>query len=92
MDREAPGSAKPKTRQRGEGYRVVLFNDDQHTMEEVTIQIMIAIDCDTETAAQIMLRAHSNGRATVTITSRTEARRVASVLREIALRVAVEQV
>ena len=92
MDRERPESAKAKTRQKGEGYRVVLFNDDQHTMDEVAIQIMVAIDCDTDMAMDIMLRAHTNGYATVTITSRTEARRVARVLREIALRVTVEQV
>lgn len=92
MDREPSTGQKPKTRQRGEGYRVLLFNDDQHTMDEVAIQIMVAIDCDTDMAMQIMMRAHNNGCATVTITSRTEARRVAKVLREIALRVAVEQV
>lgn len=73
----------------GEGYRVLLFNDDFHSMEEVILQIMKATRCPLDVAEEIMLRAHNNGQAVVVITSQEEAERVASVLRDIALVVQV---
>lgn len=76
----------------GEGWRVVLFDDDTHGMDEVAVQIVVAIGCDWPMAVEIMLRVHNHGRATVTIAAKTEADRVAAVLRRIALRVKVEKV
>lgn len=76
----------------GEGYRVVLFNDDVHVMDEVIWQLMKALGCPRLIATEIMLKAHHYGQATVIITSREEAERVAGILREISLMVKVEQV
>ena len=75
-----------------EGYRVLLFNDDFHTVDEVAFQLVKALRCALDMAAAIMLRAHHNGKATVTITSRSEAERIAGVLREIALIVSVDRI
>jgi ATP-dependent Clp protease adapter protein ClpS len=75
----------------GEGYRVLLYNDEVHSMEEVALQLMKALECTLDVAAAIMLRAHNNGKAVVTIAARREADRVASVLREIALLVSVDR-
>src|SRR5688572_29651764 len=81
--------AEPQTG--GEGYRVLLFNDNVHTMDQVILQVRKALDCATDVAVAIMARAHNRGRSVVTIAERGEAERVAGVLREIALSVAVDR-
>lgn len=76
----------------GEGFRVLLFNDESHQIVEVVLQIIKALKCSAEDALQITMRAHTKGQAVVTIASRKEASRVADVLREIALAVRVDKV
>lgn len=76
----------------GEGYRVLLYKDEFHTMEEVAVQLMKALQCSRSPAEAIMRRAHENGHAVVTITDRHEAERIAGVLREIQLIVRVDPV
>lgn len=89
----APGAApETETTTPGEGWRVILFNDDTHSMDEVALQLMLALDCPAEVAHHIMMTAHRTGRATAAITTRPEADRIAGVLRQIALRVRVEPV
>lgn len=46
-------------------YTVVLFNDDNHSMEEVAAQIVKALSCDVERACIIMLQAHFFGKTNV---------------------------
>lgn len=76
----------------GEGSRVLLYNDESHTCQEVVVQLVRALCCPIQEATEIMLRAHIRGKSVVTITSRREAERIAAVLREIALMVKVENV
>lgn len=76
----------------GEGYRVTLFNDDFHTMDEVVGQVLKALGCTLDVAVHITLKAHSRGSATVIIAEQETAETVAGTLREIALVVSVERV
>jgi ATP-dependent Clp protease adaptor protein ClpS len=76
----------------GEGYRVLLYNDEVHTMQEVVQQLVKAIDCTVRHAEAIMIQAHNRGKAVVIIAEKAEALRVASVLREIHLIVRVDQI
>ena len=76
----------------GEGWAVVLFNDDVHDMVEVASAIMQATGFDAETAWAIMMRAHEAGKAGVVIAEKSEAERVASVLRTAKLTVEIKQV
>ncbi len=76
----------------GEGFRVTLFNDDFHSIDEVVGQILKALKCELDIAVDIMLRAHTRGSATVIIADQATADGVASVLREILLVVSVERV
>ena len=76
----------------GEGYRVTLFNDDHHSMDEVVEQLLKALDCTVESAVHITLQAHSKGSATVIISDKDKANRVASILMQISLVVSVERV
>lgn len=76
----------------GEGYRVTLFNDDFHTVDEVVGQLIKALGCELDVAVDIMLQAHTRGSSTVIITEQQSADRIAMVLREILLVVSVELV
>jgi ATP-dependent Clp protease adapter protein ClpS len=72
-------------------YEVILFNDDVHSMDEVIEQIVRALSCTSTLAEQIMMKAHSDGQAVVAVAGRPKALRIASVLRQIQLRVSLRQ-
>lgn len=74
----------------GTPYNVILFNDEDHTMDEVMDQIMKAITCSREQAAFIMFEAHFTGRAIVWTGHRERAEHISSVLEEIRLGTKVE--
>ena len=74
MEPEARPDERHATSAGGEGYRVLLYNDHTHWMDEVAHQVAKALRCDLETATGITVRAHRNGRAVVTITDKDEAR------------------
>lgn len=76
----------------GKPYNVILFNDDHHDMVEVSIQIMKAIKCSAERAMQIMLEAHTAGRAIVFSGSLERCEHVEAILAEIRLGTKIEQV
>jgi ATP-dependent Clp protease adapter protein ClpS len=65
--------------------RVVLFNDDWHTFEEVIVQIIKAISCSFEQARSYAFEAHTNGKVFVFTGSMQDCLKVSSVLEEIAL-------
>jgi ATP-dependent Clp protease adapter protein ClpS len=65
--------------------RVVLFNDDWHTFEEVIVQIIKAISCTFEQARSYAFEAHTNGKVVVFTGSMQDCLKVSSVLEEIAL-------
>jgi ATP-dependent Clp protease adapter protein ClpS len=65
--------------------RVVLFNDDWHTFEEVIAQLIIATKCSFEKARGFAFEVHVKGKAIVFCGSMSECLRVSSVLEEIAL-------
>jgi ATP-dependent Clp protease adapter protein ClpS len=65
--------------------RVVLFNDDWHTFEEVIAQLIIATKCSFEKARGYAFEVHVKGKAIVFNGSMNECLRVSSLLEEIAL-------
>jgi len=65
--------------------RVVLFNDDWHTFEEVIVQVIKALSCAFEQARSYAFEAHTNGKTIVFTGSMQDCLRVSSVLEEIAL-------
>jgi ATP-dependent Clp protease adapter protein ClpS len=81
----------PSLQDAGHGdYRVILYNDNFHSMDEVVLQLQKATGCDIETAINIMLEAHMQGRAICYHGAREECHRVARILREIRLQVEVD--
>ncbi len=74
----------------GNNYRVVLYNDDFHSMDEVVEQVVKATSCEIEKAIHITLEAHRKGRAVCYKGARGKCQEVARVLREIRLQCEVD--
>jgi ATP-dependent Clp protease adaptor protein ClpS len=75
----------------GKPYNVVLFNDENHDMMEVTAQLMKATRCSSSDAYRIMMEAHNTGRAIAFSGGLERCELVASVLEEIKLGTSIEQ-
>ena len=65
--------------------RVVLFNDDWHTFDEVISQLMKAVGCTYEKARTYSFEVHIKGKCVVYNGEIKECLKVSSVLEEIAL-------
>jgi len=66
-------------------WRLVLFDDDIHTFDEVINQLMKALGCDVEKAEEITLKVHNEGKALVFEGAFEECLKINSVLQEIQL-------
>lgn len=75
---------------RGEGWRVILYNDDIHGVDEVILQLQKATGCDLDTAARVTLEVDKNGRGVCYRGERDDCGRVVRVLREIRLQCEVD--
>ena len=71
-------------------HKLVLFNDVDHSMDEVVFQIMKAIKCNAQKAINLMKEAHTRGRAIVKSGSLSECKKAENILREIDLRTTIE--
>jgi len=70
--------------------RVILYNDDWHSFDDVIHQLIKATGCDEATAEGHAWTVHTQGRAMVFEGARRDCERVAQVLREIRLQVEVD--
>ncbi len=70
--------------------RVVLFNDDWHTFEEVITQLIKATKCSFDEAREKTFEVHTNGKSVVFSGPLNDCLKVSSVLEEIALHTQVE--
>ncbi|MFM8839480.1 MAG: ATP-dependent Clp protease adaptor ClpS [bacterium] len=69
--------------------KVVLFNDEHHTFEEVINQILRAVHCSIDKAEQLTWEVHNSGKATVYEGPLPECLHVSAVLEEISLKTEV---
>ena len=65
--------------------RVILFNDDWHTFDEVINQLIKATKCSFEKARDFAFEVHVKGKAIVFLGSLNECLNVSTILEEIAL-------
>jgi len=65
--------------------RVILYNDDWHTFEEVIVQLIKATKCNFDQARSYAFEVHVKGKAIVFNGSIKDCLKVSSVLEEIAL-------
>ena len=70
--------------------KVILFNDEVHTFEEVINQILKATGCDTPRAEALTWEVHHSGKAMVYEGEITRCVQVSSVLEEIELMTLIE--
>ncbi len=70
--------------------KVILFNDDWHTFDEVIAQLVKATRCSFEKARSLAFEVHVKGKAVVYTGSLEECLKVSSVLEEISLNTQIE--
>ncbi len=70
--------------------KVILYNDDWHTFDEVIAQVMKAISCSLAKAESITNEVHNKGRAIVFSGSIAVCIKVSSILEEIHLLTDIE--
>ena len=70
--------------------RVILYNDEWHTFDEVINQIIKAVQCPRDKAESLTWEVHNRGKACVYDGEMPECIRVSSVLEEIALHTQIE--
>ncbi len=70
--------------------KVILFNDDVHTFDEVIGQLIKAIHCDSTRAEAIAWEVHTQGKAMVYEGPMPECLKVSHVLEEIELHTQIE--
>jgi len=73
-----------------EPWKVILYNDNIHSFDEVILQLIKALRCSAQKAEDIAFEAHTRGKAIAFSGSFEECFRVAGVLREIQLIVEIE--
>jgi ATP-dependent Clp protease adaptor protein ClpS len=70
--------------------KVILFNDDIHTFEEVIGQLVKAVSCTHDRAEAWAWEVHTRGKACVYTGEMSECLRVSGVLEEIGLHTQIE--
>ena len=65
--------------------KVILYNDEWHTFDEVILQIIKAINCTYEVARDLTFEVHVKGKALVFTGQLTTCLKVSGILEEIAL-------
>ncbi len=89
MNEENPsGIIKPETEDDvavGLPYKVVLYNDDWHSFDDVIAQIIKAVKCGYEEARGFAFEAHVKGKTVVYSGELNSCLKVSSILEEISL-------
>lgn len=94
MSEEKPtGIIEPETEETtdvGLPLKVILFNDDWHTFDEVILQLIKATGCTKGKAKSLAFEVHVKGKAVVFEGQLEKCLKVTSVLEEIALHTQIE--
>ncbi len=70
--------------------KVILFNDEEHSFDEVITQLIKALKCTSQHAESLAWDAHNNGKAAVFTGELTKCMEVSGVLEEIKLLTQIE--
>jgi ATP-dependent Clp protease adaptor protein ClpS len=70
--------------------RVVLFNDEEHSFDEVIVQIIKAVRCSRQKAEKHTWEVHTRGRSIVYTGPIFQCLKVSSILEEIALKTEIQ--
>jgi ATP-dependent Clp protease adapter protein ClpS len=75
----------------GNPWQVVLFNDEEHSFDEVILQIQKATGYALEKAFELTMRVHHNGKALIYVGDKETCEKVGAVLKQIQLIVQIEK-
>jgi len=75
-----------------DAYRVLLFNDEEHSFDEVIEQIIKAVRCSRSKAERHTWEVHTRGRSIVFAGAMAECLSVSSILEEIALKTEIQTI
>jgi ATP-dependent Clp protease adaptor protein ClpS len=75
----------------GNPWQVVLFNDEEHSFDEVILQIQKATGYALEKAFELTMRVHHNGKALICVGDKEKCEKVGAILRQIQLIVQIEK-
>jgi ATP-dependent Clp protease adapter protein ClpS len=70
--------------------KVILFNDDEHTFDEVITQLIKALKCTAQHAEKLTWDVHNQGKAVVFTGELVKCMEVSNVLEEIKLMTQIE--
>lgn len=70
--------------------RVILFNDDYHTFDEVIFQLILAINCSYKVGEKMAQTVHTEGKCKVYEGSMEECLNVSAILEEIDLKTQID--
>ncbi|MER3524705.1 MAG: Clp protease ClpS [Ignavibacteria bacterium] len=70
--------------------KVILFNDDVHTFDEVITQLIKALKCTSQHAESLAWEVHNNGKGVVYTGELTRCMEVSAILEEIQLMTQIE--
>ena len=70
--------------------KVILFNDQEHTFDEVITQLIKALKCTSQRAEELVWDVHNNGKAVVFSGELVKCMQVSAVLEEIKLMTQIE--
>jgi ATP-dependent Clp protease adapter protein ClpS len=70
--------------------KVILFNDDEHTFDEVITQLIKALKCTSQHAEELTWDVHNQGKAVVFAGELVKCMEVSNVLEEIKLMTQIE--
>ena len=73
-----------------DGARVILFNDNVHTFDEVITQLIKAIRCSESRAENMAWTVHNEGKCEVYVGPVDECLSVSAILEEIGLKTSIE--
>jgi ATP-dependent Clp protease adapter protein ClpS len=74
----------------GKPYKVILFNDEIHSIDEVASQIIKAIHCSGEEAMTKTMEVHETGSSVIIVAGLERCEHVESILSEIRLGTKIE--
>lgn len=74
----------------GEPAKVILYNDQIHTFDEVISQLIKALRCSTQKAESLTWEVHNTGKSMVFEGPMNKCLRISAVLEEIALHTQIE--
>lgn len=77
--------------QGGSGWTVTVYDNDRNTVDEVIAILIVATGCTIDEAQMETWEIHHLGRSTVHHAGKAECQRVAETIREIGIRVTVDE-